>query len=63
MRSVTSILSICETAALIFQTQCSPLNLIINFNPLPDMPVLGSSNSAAIIVWMQKVWTNGDKII
>ena len=29
------------------------------FNPLPDMPILGSSNSAANKNMMSKIWTNG----
>ena len=28
--------------------------------PLPDMPILGSSNSAANKDMMSNVWTNGD---
>ena len=30
-------------------------------NPLPDMPILGSSNSAANKDMMSKIWTNRDK--
>ena len=38
-------------------------NLInIWLNPLPDMPNLGSSNSAADKDMMSKMWTNGDTI-
>ena len=33
------------------------------FNPLPDMPSLGSSNSAAKKDMMSKIQTNGDIII
>ena len=33
------------------------------FNPLPDMPILGSSNLAANKDMMSKIWTNGDTII
>ena len=33
------------------------------FNPLPDMPILGSSNAAANKDMMSKIWTNGDSII
>ena len=33
------------------------------FNPLPDMPMLGSSNSAANKDMMSKIWTNWDTII
>ena len=32
-------------------------------NLLPDMPILGSSNSAANKGMMAKVWTNGDIVI
>ena len=32
-------------------------------NPLPDMSILGSFNSAANKAMMSKVWTNGDSII
>ena len=32
-------------------------------NPLPDMPILGSSNSAANKDMMSKIWTNRDMII
>ena len=32
-------------------------------NPLPDMPILGPSNSAANKDTMSKIWTNGDTII
>ena len=32
-------------------------------NPLPHMPILGSSNSAANKDMMSKTWTNGDTII
>ena len=32
-------------------------------NPFPDMPILGSSNSAAEKDTMSKIWTSGDTII
>ena len=32
---------------------CNP-----DFNPLPHMPILGSSNSAATKNMMSKIWTN-----
>ena len=32
-------------------------------NPLPDMPILGFSNSAANEDMMSKVWTNWDTVI
>ena len=32
-------------------------------NVLPDMPILGSSNSAANKDMMSKIWTNGDTVI
>ena len=31
----------------------------MHFNPLPDMPILGSSNSAANKDMMSNIWTNG----
>ena len=34
-----------------------------SFNPLPHMPILGSSNSAANKDMISKIWTNGDTII
>ena len=37
--------------------------LLTMFNPLPDMPILGSSNSAANKDMMSKIWKNGDTII
>ena len=36
---------------------------VMGFNPLPDMPILGSSNSTANKDMMSNVWTNGDTII
>ena len=36
---------------------------ILNFNPLPDVPILGSSNSAANKDMMSKTWTKGDTVI
>ena len=33
------------------------------FNPLPDMPILGSLNSTANTHMMANIWTNGDTII
>ena len=33
------------------------------FNPLPDMPILGFSNSAANEDIISKIWTSGDTII
>ena len=32
----------------------------VMFNPLPHLPILGSSNSAANKDMMSKTWTNGD---
>ena len=32
-------------------------------NPLPDIPIYGSSNSATNKDMMSKPWTNGDTII
>ena len=33
------------------------------FNPLPHMPILGTSNLATNKDMMSKIWTNGDTII
>ena len=35
----------------------------ITLNPLSDMPILGSSNSAANKDMMSKIWTNGDALM
>ena len=35
----------------------------MTLNPLPDMPILGSSSSAANKDMMAKIWMNGDTII
>ena len=35
---------------------------IQTINPVPDMPMLGSSNSAADKDVMSKIWTNGTVI-
>ena len=32
-------------------------------NPLPDMPILGSTNSTANKDMMSKIWKNGDTVI
>ena len=32
-------------------------------NPLPNVPILGSSNSASNKDMMSKIWTNGETII
>ena len=36
---------------------------IVRFNPLPDMPILGFSNSVTNKDMMSKIWTDGDTII
>ena len=33
------------------------------FNPLPDMPILGSCNSTANKDILSKIWTNWDTVI
>ena len=38
-------------------------HLLNSFNPLPDMPILGSSISTANKEMMSKIQTNGDTII
>ena len=44
---------------------CNKSGLIqqVAFKPLPDMPNLGSSNSAANKDMMSKIWPNGVSII
>ena len=37
--------------------------IAIDFNSLPDMPILGSSHSTANKDVMSKIWTNGHKVI
>ena len=39
------------------------LSSVKDFNPLPHMPILGSSNSAVNKDMKSKIWTNGDAII
>ena len=39
------------------------LKTTIYFNPLPDIPILGSSYSKANIDMMSKIWTNGYRVI
>ena len=41
----------------------SRMKMSIGFNPLSDMPISDSSNSAANKDLMSKMWTNGDTII
>ena len=43
--------------------QNSYIQLINCINPLPDMPILGSSSSAANKDMMAKIWTEWDTII
>ena len=38
-------------------------NIDFKLNPLPDMPILGSSNSTANKDMMSKIWTNKDTFI
>ena len=37
--------------------------LVQSFNPLPDMPILGSFNSTANKDMMSKIWTISDTVI
>ena len=39
------------------------LSTCLSFNPLPYMPVVGSSNSAANKDMMSKICANGDTVI
>ena len=41
----------------------APCSVKRGINPLPHMPILGSSNSAANKDMMSKIWTNADTII
>ena len=43
----------------------NPISTIytVPFNPLPHMPIFGSSNSVANKDMKSKIWTNGDTII
>ena len=54
VQKMTSLLTI----IFLFFPQCFLL-----LNPLPHMPILGSSNSAANKDRVAKIWTNGDTII
>ena len=38
-------------------------DITFRMNPLPDMPIFGSSNSMANKDIMKKIWTNGDTVI
>ena len=67
---VTSIFSFSNNAyCLILELNlgCTGFADVLNsnavVNPLPDMPVLGSSNSTAKKNMMSKIWTNGGTII
>ena len=51
---------ICHSDVGIFGTN---MQHSVFVNPLPHVPILGSSNSAANKDMMAKVWTNGDTII
>ena len=37
-------------------------NMVHTINPLPHMPILGSSSSAANKHMTSKIWTNGDTV-
>ena len=42
----------------------APIHAFLEFfNPLPDMPILGSSSSTANKDMMSKIWTNGETSI
>ena len=51
-----------ELALSRFQSLISDINFLMIVNPLPHMPILGSSNSAANKDMMLKIWTNGNTI-
>ena len=48
----------CFVSALNFDSS----KFFIFFNPLPDIPILDSSNSEANKDMMPKIWTNGDTV-
>ena len=45
------------------KTEWCRIGIDSTLNPLPDMPILGFSNSAANKDMMSKIWTNGDTVI
>ena len=46
-----------------FNTSCMTGHIFTSFlNPLPDLPILSSSNSMANKDTMSKIWTNGDTV-
>ena len=45
------------------RTFSTHISLQLSLNPLPDMPILDSSKSAANKDMISKIWTNGDTII
>ena len=54
--------------AHLFYPRVSAFQITLGFqddtlNPLPHMPMLGSSNSEANLDIKSKIWTNGDTII
>ena len=53
-----------STEQIVFSAEGSKYKWLYFFiNPLPDMPILGFSNSAAYKDMMSEIWTNGDTII
>ena len=60
-------INICIAASLvkcIVEMHRTPFPSVLwHFNPLPNMPILCSSNSAANKDMMSNIWTNGDSII
>ena len=52
---VTSIFSISNNVSIAF--------IFSDVNPLPHLPISGSTNSEANKDMMSKIWTNGDTII
>ena len=57
----------CKKRRQCFFQAFSPLPTMFSnaffLHPLPDMPILGFSNSAGNTDMMSKIWTNGDTVI
>ena len=58
---VTTIFTFLDGMLLHFKPYLSEFSAVLN--PLPCMPILDSSNSAANKDMMSKIWTNGGTII
>ena len=55
---------VCKNIKLILVQSIETVSrMLLVINPLPDMPILGFSNSVANKDMMSKIWTNGDTIL